>query len=157
MPDEVRPRIYPARERAVVPSATEAGTGLNAEQARAAGHPDGPLLIIAGAGTGKTRTLVHRVAHLIGRGVPPERILLLTFTRRAAQEMLSRAERLVGASSARVHGGTFHATGHRLLRQFGPSAGMPRDFSIMDQGDSEGLMRLARSALGFGKQEKRFP
>jgi DNA helicase II / ATP-dependent DNA helicase PcrA len=157
MADEVPPRIYPARERAVAPGANEAGVGLNAEQARAAAHGDGPLLIIAGAGTGKTRTLVHRVAHLIGRGIPPERILLLTFTRRAAQEMLSRAERLVGASSARVNGGTFHATGHRLLRQFGPSAGMPRDFSIMDQGDSEGLMRLARGALGFGKQEKRFP
>ena len=157
MADDVRPRIYPARERENSEGARDAGAGLNAEQARAAAHGDGPLLIIAGAGTGKTRTLVHRVAHLIGRGVAPERILLLTFTRRAAQEMLTRAERLVGAQSARVHGGTFHATGHRLLRQFGPTAGMPRDFSIMDQGDSEGLMRLARSALGFGKQEKRFP
>src|SRR6185312_4856962 len=89
--------------------------------------------------------------------VPPERILLLTFTRRAAHEMLSRAERLVGSASSRVHGGTFHATGHQLLRQFGPEAGLPRDFSIMDQGDAEDLIQLARNALGFNKQEKRFP
>jgi DNA helicase-2/ATP-dependent DNA helicase PcrA len=71
--------------------------------------------------------------------------------------MLSRAERLVGSASARVQGGTFHATGHRLLRQFGPEAGLARDFSIMDQGDAEDLMQLARANLGYGKQEKRFP
>ena len=130
---------------------------LNAAQAAAATHGDGPLLIIAGAGTGKTRALVYRVAHLIERGVTPERILLLTFTRRAAHEMLSRAERLVGSASTRVQGGTFHATGHRLLRQFGPEAGLARDFSIMDQGDAEDLMQLARAGLGYSKQEKRFP
>jgi DNA helicase II / ATP-dependent DNA helicase PcrA len=154
---ETPPRIYRARERDVQPANTDVVAGLNAEQLRAATYGDGPLLIIAGAGTGKTRTLVHRVAHLISRGVSPERILLLTFTRRAAQEMLSRAERLAGAASTRVHGGTFHATGHRLLRQFGPSAGMPRDFSIMDQGDAEDLMQLARGSLGMSKKEKRFP
>jgi DNA helicase II / ATP-dependent DNA helicase PcrA len=151
------PRIYPARQRVVDPPARDFASELNAEQAAAATHADGPLLIIAGAGTGKTRTLVYRVAHLIDRGIAPERILLLTFTRRAAHEMLSRAERLVGSASARVQGGTFHATGHRLLRQFGPEAGLPRDFSIMDQGDSEDLMQLARANLGYGKQEKRFP
>src|SRR5689334_10552423 len=95
---------------------------LNPEQAAAAMHGDGPLLIVAGAGTGKTRTLVYRVAHLIDRGIAPDRILLLTFTRRAAQEMLSRAERLVGGNSKKVHGGTFHATGHRLLRRYGQNA-----------------------------------
>jgi DNA helicase-2/ATP-dependent DNA helicase PcrA len=130
---------------------------LNREQAAAATHGDGPLLIIAGAGTGKTRTLVHRVAHLIGRGVRPDRILLLTFTRRAAQEMLGRAERLVGAASARVHGGTFHATAHRLLRHYGPAAGLPRDFTILDQADAEDLMGIARAALGYGKRKSRFP
>jgi len=130
---------------------------LNPEQALAATHGAGPLLIIAGAGTGKTRTLVHRVAHLIATGAQPERILLLTFTRRAAQEMLSRAERLVGASSSRVHGGTFHATGHRLLRRFGKAAGIASDFSIMDQGDAEDLMGLARAELGFATKAKRFP
>jgi DNA helicase-2/ATP-dependent DNA helicase PcrA len=151
------PRIYPARERLVDAPTRDFASELNSEQAAAATHRDGPLLIIAGAGTGKTRTLVYRVAHLIDRGVAPERILLLTFTRRAAHEMLSRAERLVGSASARVQGGTFHATGHRLLRQFGAEAGLARDFSIMDQGDSEDLMQLARANLGYGKQEKRFP
>ncbi|HJU64917.1 MAG TPA: ATP-dependent helicase, partial [Gemmatimonadaceae bacterium] len=132
-------------------------TELNREQAAAATHGDGPLLIIAGAGTGKTRTLVHRVAHLIGRGVRPDRILLLTFTRRAAQEMLGRAERLVGGASSRVHGGTFHATAHRLLRHYGPAAGLPRDFTILDQGDAEDLMGISRGALGYGKRKSRFP
>jgi ATP-dependent DNA helicase UvrD/PcrA len=156
-PDTRDPLVYPARERIVDGPHRDLTAELNAEQAAAAVHRDGPLLVIAGAGTGKTRTLVYRVAHLIGSGVPPERILLLTFTRRAAHEMLSRAERLVGSASSRVQGGTFHATGHRLLRQFGPEAGLPRDFSIMDQGDAEDLMQLARANLGYGKQEKRFP
>jgi len=93
----------------------------------------------------------------VDRGVPPERILLLTFTRRAAAEMLSRAERLVGSAGSRVHGGTFHSVGHRLLRQFGPSAGLPADFTIMDQSDAEDLMQLARGAMGFAKTSKRFP
>src|SRR5437868_11455649 len=150
-------RLYPARQRLVDPLTRDFASELNSEQAMAATHGEGPLLIIAGAGTGKTRTLIYRVAHLIDRGVAPERILLLTFTRRAAHEMLSRAERLVGSASARVQGGTFHATGHRLLRHFGPEAGLPRDFSIMDQGDAEDLIQLARANLGFGKQEKRFP
>jgi DNA helicase II / ATP-dependent DNA helicase PcrA len=151
------PRLYAARERSIAEPARDLLAELNAEQGAAATHAAGPLLIIAGAGTGKTRTLVYRVAHLLGQGVPPERVLLLTFTRRAAQEMLSRAERLVGSASTRVQGGTFHATGHRLLRQFGPEAGLGRDFSIMDQGDAEDLMQLGRANLGFGRQEKRFP
>ncbi len=152
------PRRYGMRDREL-PSQPERDLAaeLNGEQARAATFGNGPLLIVAGAGTGKTRTLVYRVAHLIQRGVPPERILLLTFTRRAAHEMLSRAERLVGSSSTRVQGGTFHATGHKLLRQFGPAAGLARDFSIMDQGDAEDLMQLSRANLGYGKGEKRFP
>jgi len=149
--------VYPARERIVAPTTRDLLAQLNTEQAAAAAHGAGPLLVIAGAGTGKTRTLVYRVAHLIEQGAAPERILLLTFTRRAAQEMLSRVERLVGSASTRVQGGTFHATGHKLLRRFGPEAGLARDFSIMDQGDAEDLMQLARANLGYGKQEKRFP
>jgi DNA helicase-2/ATP-dependent DNA helicase PcrA len=156
------PRLYRPRERDA-PSElgeqarSDAAAQLNPEQAAAAMYGEGPLLIVAGAGTGKTRTLVHRVAHLLTNGARPERILLLTFTRRAAHEMLSRCERLVGAASGRVHGGTFHSTGNRLLRMFGQTAGLPRDFSIMDEGDAEDLMGLARANLGFGKQEKRFP
>jgi DNA helicase II / ATP-dependent DNA helicase PcrA len=131
--------------------------GLNAEQRAAVMHGDGPLLIVAGAGTGKTRTLVHRVSALIERGVRPERILLLTFTRRAAEEMLSRVERLVGQPGRRVQGGTFHATAHQTLRQFGPQAGIAEGFTILDQADAEDLMQLARAALGFGARERRFP
>ncbi|HEY3746486.1 MAG TPA: ATP-dependent helicase [Gemmatimonadaceae bacterium] len=151
-------KVYPARERIEVTGAPrDFASELNPEQAAAATHGDGPLLIIAGAGTGKTRTLVYRVAHLIERGVKAERILLLTFTRRASQEMLSRAERLVGSNSKRVHGGTFHATAHRLLRRYGPAAGLAKDFTIMDQGDSADLMQLARAQLGYAAKTKRFP
>src|SRR6478672_9861279 len=152
------PRVYPARDR-IVPDAAprDFAAELNPEQAKAATHGGGPVLIIAGAGTGKTRTLVYRVAHLIEKGVRADRILLLTFTRRAAQEMLNRVERLVGATSKKVHGGTFHATSHRLLRRYGSAAGLAKDFTIMDQGDSADLMQLSRSQLGYAQKSKRFP
>ena len=152
------PRIYAPRVHEAAPAAPrDFAAELNESQAAAATHGDGPLLIIAGAGTGKTRTLVYRVAHLIERGVRPDRILLLTFTRRAAQEMLNRAARLVGTASTRVHGGTFHATAHRLLRRYGPAAGLSGDFVIMDQGDAADLMQLSRAQLGVVRKEKRFP
>ncbi len=152
------PRHYPPRVRGVAARrGVDFDAELNEAQRKAATHGDGPLLIVAGAGTGKTRTLVYRVAHLLERGVRPERILLLTFTRRAAQEMLARAEKLVGSGSRAVHGGTFHGTAHRLLRRFGPEAGIAEDFTILDQGDAEDLMRLSRAALGFADKTKRFP
>lgn len=157
------PRVYPVREQPRVYSQATPTAGrdfsreLNPQQLAAATHGDGPLLIIAGAGTGKTRTLVYRVAHLIERGISPSRILLLTFTRRAAQEMLSRAGRLVGSTSKSVHGGTFHGTAHRLLRKYGESAGVPRDFTIMDQADSEDLMQLSRANLGYATKGRKFP
>src|SRR5215211_437616 len=147
-------RIYPERDRILPERSRDLAAELNAEQAAAATHGEGPLLIIAGAGTGKTRTLVYRVAHLIEKGARPDRILLLTFTRRAAQEMLSRVEKLVGATSRKVHGGTFHATAHRLLRRFGPAAGLAKDFTIMDQGDAEDLMQLSRAALGYAEARR---
>ncbi|MDB4916727.1 MAG: Helicase superfamily 1 UvrD-related protein [Gemmatimonadetes bacterium] len=156
MADE--PRLYRPRERTLSPSDEQKLIAtLNPDQARAVTFGDAPLLVIAGAGTGKTRTLIHRVARLVERGIAPERILLLTFTRRAAADMLSRAEQLAGSAGARVHGGTFHSVGHRLLRQFGTSAGLPADFTIMDQGDSADLMHLSRAALGLSKTAKRFP
>ncbi len=158
------PRIHlPTHREVPAPPAESLGPALNAAQAEAASHGDSPLLIVAGAGSGKTRTLIHRVAHLIQRGVPPSRILLLTFTRRAAQEMLERCQRLVGSASHQVQGGTFHGTAHRLLRRFGPSAGLPADFTILDQGDAADLMGLARADLGFAdsrqlpKSAPRFP
>jgi DNA helicase-2/ATP-dependent DNA helicase PcrA len=156
MPDD--PRVYATRAREVdARSGADPAAGLNPAQSAAATHGEGPLLIVAGAGTGKTRTLVHRVAHLIDRGVRPERILLLTFTRRSAQEMLARVERLVGSTGRAVQGGTFHSTGHRLLRQYGQQAGLAGDFTIMDQGDAEDLMQLSRARLGFADKKKRFP
>jgi DNA helicase-2/ATP-dependent DNA helicase PcrA len=152
-----QPRVYAPRARHAPGDVRDFTADLNDEQLAAATHGDGPLLIVAGAGTGKTRTLVYRVAHLIERGFRPERILLLTFTRRAAQEMLARAERLVGARSGRVHGGTFHATAHRLLRVYGSAAGLAKDFTIIDQGDAEDLMGLSRAALGYAQKKSRFP
>ncbi len=145
---------------------------LNAEQRAAVEHggPDfaaaGPLLIIAGAGSGKTNTLAHRVAHLIVHGIDPRRILLLTFSRRAAGEMMRRVERIVaqvlGESAGATTGGltwsgTFHAVGARLLREYAPQIGLDRAFTIHDRGDSADLMNLVRHDLGFSKTEKRFP
>jgi DNA helicase-2/ATP-dependent DNA helicase PcrA len=130
---------------------------LNPEQRRAVTHGPGPLLVIAGAGTGKTNTLAHRVAWLVHEGVPPERLLLLTFTRRAAQAMLDRAQSAARASTGKVWGGTFHAIANRLLRTWGAAAGLSPGFSVMDEGDSADLLGLARSRLGFASKEKRFP
>ena len=132
---------------------------LNASQVQAVTYGDGPLLIVAGAGIGKTRTLACRVAHLISKGISPERILLLTFTRRAAEEMLHRAATAVSqeAVSTRVWGGTFHATANRLLRMFGKSAGLSPDFTIMDRADSEDFLNVARNNLGLARTDRRFP
>lgn len=132
--------------------------GLNAEQRVAAGHGDGPLLVIAGAGTGKTRTLAARVGVLLGRGIPPERILLLTFTRRAAQEMLRRAACHSDiATVRRVRGGTFHSVAHRLLRTHAHALGLPPSFTVLDAADSADLMNVVtRDAVG-PDQRRRFP
>jgi len=143
---------------------------LNAEQRAAVEHGDGqvagPLLVIAGAGSGKTNTLAHRVAHLILAGADPRRILLMTFSRRAASEMKSRVERI----AARVMGdkaatlteglnwaGTFHAVGARLLRDYALEIGLDPAFTIHDREDSADLMNLVRHELGLSKTESRFP
>ncbi|HZP90413.1 MAG TPA: ATP-dependent helicase [Actinomycetota bacterium] len=131
---------------------------LNPRQREAVEHLGGPLLVVAGAGSGKTWTLACRVARLVERGVPPERILLLTFTRRAAREMLSRAERLTGERRlGRVWGGTFHAVGNRLLRLHGRAVGLAPDFTVIDRADTADLMDLVRSELDLGGGERRFP
>ncbi len=130
---------------------------LNPEQRRAATHGDSPLLIVAGAGTGKTTTLAHRVAYLIATGTPPGRVLLLTFTRRAAGELLRRTDGILrraglGASAAdRVWGGTFHAIAARLLRRHAEALGLPNDFSIHDRADAEDLLDVVRRSLGLGE------
>ncbi len=131
---------------------------LNETQRAAVEHGDGPLLVIAGAGSGKTRTLAARVAALIGRGTPAERILLLTFTRRAADEMVRRAGAMVADRSAgRVTGGTFHSVANRLLRRHAPAVGLGDGFTILDQGDAESLFGVVRSDLGLGEGAIRFP
>ena len=132
---------------------------LNAEQLSAVTHGDGPLLVVAGAGTGKTMTLASRVAWLIGeRRVRPERILLLTFSRRAAREMISRAERLSGDhQTGRVVGGTFHAVANRLLRLHGRPLGLRPDFTVLDQSDAADVMNLLRDQFGYSARERRFP
>ena len=134
-----------------------ASAGLNERQRTAVEHPSGPLLVIAGAGTGKTMTLAHRVAHLIEHGAAPERILLLTFSRRAAAEMLSRAASLTrDGGTRRVWGGTFHAVAAHLLRLHGRAVGVQPDFTVMDQSDTADLLNLVRSALTETYEHKRF-
>ncbi|HNV70556.1 MAG TPA: ATP-dependent helicase, partial [Candidatus Ozemobacteraceae bacterium] len=130
---------------------------LNSAQLEAVEHFQGPCLCIAGAGTGKTRTLVYRVSRMIESGVAPESILLLTFTRKAAHEMLSRASDLGGASAMRVAGGTFHSFASRTLREFAGNLGYRPDFSILDEGDSCDILGLIRAELGLNRKEVRFP
>lgn len=133
---------------------------LNPEQRRAVVHGAGPLLIVAGAGSGKTRTLAYRVAYLMATGVDPERILLLTFTRRASEEMIKRATAAIpkgSAASGRVWGGTFHATANRLLRMYAKAAGLDPDFTVMDQSDAEDMLNVVRHDLDLHTKEKRFP
>ena len=130
---------------------------LNPAQYEAVTTINGPVLVVAGAGSGKTRTLVHRVAFLVEQGVLPEQILLLTFTRKSAEEMLRRAEALVGSRCARVSGGTFHALAHELLRQWGTRLGYPGNFGVMDRGDMEEVLGQLRKSAGMGDKDRRFP
>ena len=139
-------------------TAPEAAAGLNPGQQEAVCAPDGPILVIAGAGSGKTRTLVHRLACLVQRGTSPENLLLLTFTRKSAQEMIARAGMLLADSSCRrVTGGTFHATANLILRRYAAHVGYQPNFSILDQGDAEGIINLLKSSLGLGGAGRRFP
>jgi len=124
---------------------------LNEAQLKAVTTTDGPLLIVAGAGTGKTRTLVYRVARLIEVGAKPESVLLLTFTRRAAASMLTRAAALADARCQRVSGGTFHSLGHSVLRKFAEQAGVQRNFTVLDQSDTEDLIDLMRRQIKLPK------
>jgi DNA helicase-2/ATP-dependent DNA helicase PcrA len=128
---------------------------LNGEQKAAVLAPDGPVLVIAAAGTGKTRTLVYRVAHLVERGVDPTRILLLTFTNKAAREMLERAQALVGPAVGGMWGGTFHHLGNRLLRKHAEWIGYRNDYTILDEDDSRSLMRACLQELSL--TDKQFP
>jgi len=142
---------------------------LNEQPRAAATHGDGPLLIIAGAGTGKTNTLAHRVAWLIQQGTSPNRILLLTFTRRAAAEMLKRVGTILPFSTnsalrtqhsallSRLWGGTFHSVANRILRLHSQGLGLGEAFTVVDRSDAEDLMNLVRGELALDKGEARFP
>src|SRR3954452_686978 len=147
---------------------------LNSEQRRAVEHgvrerdskPGVPLLVIAGAGSGKTNTLAHRVAHLIVNGADPRCILLLTFSRRAAAEMGRRVSRIVTmipgsnaalANAALTWSGTFHSIGARLLREHADQIGLSPSFTIHDREDAADLMNLVRHELGFSQTQNRFP
>ena len=122
--------------------------GLTEQQRRAVDHDGGHLLIVAGAGTGKTTTLASRLAALVARGVAPERIMLLTFSRRAAAQLLRRAEGMAGHDVARrVWGGTFHSVANRVLRRHGRALGLDPDFTVLDQADAADLLALARAEL----------
>ncbi|MCX6139677.1 MAG: ATP-dependent helicase [Candidatus Kapabacteria bacterium] len=138
---------------------------LNAAQLSAVMHTHGPALVLAGAGTGKTRTLTYRVARLVEDGVDPSSILLLTFTRKASAEMLRRASSLLDGRCERVGGGTFHSFAFSVLRRFGlPSADVPsphgdehRPTTVIDQSDAQDVMNLVRGRFDVAKLKKRFP
>src|ERR1041384_1649375 len=153
------PVAPPARTRLVLKRtgdrsrAVDYENELNEAQFKAVTTTEGPLLIVAGAGTGKTRTLVYRVARLVEIGAKPESILLLTFTRRAAASMLTRAAALADARCQRVSGGTFHSLGHTVLRKFADQAGVQKNFSVLDQSDTEDLIDLLRRQIRITKAQ----
>ena len=130
---------------------------LNDSQYEAVTSVNGPYLVIAGAGTGKTRTIVYRVAYLVELGVKPQNILLLTFTRKAAQEMLRRAAILLDSRCENVSGGTFHSFANSVLRKYAALIGYENTFTILDQGDAEDTISLIRTRMKLDTRERRFP
>jgi len=130
---------------------------LNQEQLDVVLHGDGPCLVLAGAGSGKTRTLTYRVAYLLEHGVDPSSILLLTFTNKAAREMVSRVESLLGADARGIWGGTFHSIANRILRAFAETLGYTSGFSILDQEDSRDLINAILKDLKIDPKARRFP
>jgi DNA helicase II / ATP-dependent DNA helicase PcrA len=130
---------------------------LNPQQCAAVTASPGPALVIAGAGSGKTRTLTYRVAYLIENGVSPQNILLLTFTNKAAREMLDRVAGLIPNDLAGLWGGTFHSVGNRILRRHPVEAGFAPGFSIMDREDAQDLMDAVLVTVGIDKKDKRLP
>lgn len=130
---------------------------LNTAQYKVVSAPNGPMLVIAGAGTGKTRTIVYRLAWLVEHGVDPWNIVLLTFTRKAAREMLDRATELLGAELRGLYGGTFHAFAYRILRQYKPAWLMEHNFSVLDSADQQEIIKRCKEDAGVGKGTRGFP
>ena len=152
------------------PAQRRAATFGTPAQDKDKGISAGPLLILAGAGTGKTNTLAHRTAHLVLNGVDPARILMLTFTRRAAQEMIRRSQSIVteilsdrgklgdrSVQSRLLWSGTFHSVGNRILRRFAKHLGLDPTYTVLDRSDAADLMDVIRHELGFSNKDKRFP
>jgi DNA helicase-2/ATP-dependent DNA helicase PcrA len=132
-------------------------TELNPQQYAAVTAPPGPLLVIAGAGSGKTRTLTYRVAYLLENGVDPRNILLLTFTNKAARQMLDRVANLLPVDASGLWGGTFHSIGNRMLRRHGRALGFSSGFTIMDREDQKDLLNAVVGGAGIDPKEIRFP
>ncbi len=130
---------------------------LNEQQYAAVTAPPGPLLVIAGAGSGKTRTLTYRVAYLLENGVDPRNILLLTFTNKAARQMLDRVANLLPVDASGLWGGTFHSIGNRMLRRHGSALGYTSGFTIMDREDQKDLLNSVVASSGIDPKEIRFP
>jgi DNA helicase II / ATP-dependent DNA helicase PcrA len=130
---------------------------LNPQQLAAVTAPPGPALVIAGAGSGKTRTLTYRVAYLLEQGIPADRILLLTFTNKAAGEMMRRISDLLGHELRSLWGGTFHSIGARILRTHADAVGYQRDFTILDRDDAQDLIKACMADAQIDKQDKHFP
>lgn len=130
---------------------------LNPEQLAAVTAPPGPALVIAGAGSGKTRTLTYRVAYLVENGIAPNQILLLTFTNKASKEMLYRVENLLPFNLTQLWGGTFHAIGNRLIRRHAANVGLKPDFTIIDRQDAKDLLGACLPSLGIDPKDKLFP
>ncbi|HEU6447425.1 MAG TPA: UvrD-helicase domain-containing protein [Verrucomicrobiae bacterium] len=130
---------------------------LNPQQLAAVTAPPGPALVIAGAGSGKTRTLTYRVAYLLEQGIPPDRILLLTFTNKAAAEMMRRVSDLIGQELRALWGGTFHSIGARILRTHAEALGYRRDFTILDRDDSKDLIKACVADAGIETKGTHFP
>ncbi|HSV43863.1 MAG TPA: ATP-dependent helicase, partial [Candidatus Bathyarchaeia archaeon] len=130
---------------------------LNPQQRQAVFSTKGPYLVIAGAGSGKTRVLVYRTAHLVEQKIDPQSILLLTFTRRAAGEMLERASAILDERCQKVSGGTFHSFANMILRRYASLQGLPEHFTILDEADAETLVNRIRGDMGLAKLDKHFP
>ena len=152
------PREYALKSfRASVELNIDYEAELNAQQLAAVTATPGPALVLAGAGAGKTRTLTYRVAYLLEQGIPVDRILLLTFTNKAAREMMERVQDLIGGDTSGLWGGTFHSVGHRILRRNAEVIGYPPTFTIMDREDAKDLMSAAIADAGVDTKAVRFP
>ncbi|MGC3989581.1 MAG: UvrD-helicase domain-containing protein [Chthoniobacteraceae bacterium] len=151
------PREYTLKRHATPVARIDYAAELNPQQCAAVTAPPGPALVIAGAGSGKTRTLTYRVAYLLENGVSASNILLLTFTNKAAREMLERVTSLIPNDIAGLWSGTFHSIGNRILRRHAEAAGFRTGFSIMDREDQQDILDAVIAKAGISTKDKRFP